>query len=227
MTKKIQILGQRLSPFVERVYLQVQVKGLADKVELQRTTLDEIKRPGYLALNPLGKMPTMKIGKFILYESAVIQEFLEETFPETPLLPKAPEDRARVRLLIRLLDLYYHPNTVALMFQLMKKERDAKRVDFHVGEAQKAMNVIESLIGTGRYALGNSMTLADISLFASIYLGITFAPNFKQDYFKGLPKLESWYKKMQIDPIFADSNKTRGQEMAEYMSRQVALKGDQ
>jgi len=227
MTKRIQILGQRLSPFVERVYLQIQVKGLADKVELERTTLEEIKRPGYLALNPLGKMPTMKMGKFILYESAVIQEFLEETFPKNPLLPKAPKDRAKVRLLIRLLDLYYHPNTVALMFQLMKKERNAKRVEFHVGEAQKAMNVIESLIGTGRYVQGSSMTLADITLFASVYLGITFAPHFKQDYFKTLPKLEAWYKKMQFDPIFSDSNKVRGKEMAEYLARLIALKGDQ
>lgn len=226
MAKKIQILGQRLSPFVERVYLQVQVKGLADKIELQKTTLDEIKRPEYLALNPLGKMPTLKMGKFILYESAVIQEFLEETFPENPLLPKAPEDRARVRLLIRILDLYYHPNTVALMFQLMKKERDAKRVDYHLGEAQKAMTVIEGLIGTGRYAHGSSMTLADISLFASVYLGIAFAPNFNMDYFKSLPKLEAWYKKMQIDPIFADSNKTRAAEMAEFMNRQAAPKKD-
>ena len=164
MTKKIQILGQRLSPFVERVYLQVQVKGLADKVELERTTLEEIKRPAYFTLNPFGKMPTMKMGKFILYESAVIQEFLEETFPKNPLLPKAPEEKAKVRLLIRILDLYYHPNTVALMFQLMKKERDPKRVDFHVGEAQKAMSVIERLIGTGRYALGSSMTQAPASV---------------------------------------------------------------
>jgi len=227
VTKKIKILGQRLSPFVERIYLQVQVKGLADKIELERTTLEEIKQPAYMALNPLGKMPTMKMGKFILYESAVIQEFLEETFPKNPLLPKAPEERAKVRLLIRILDLYYHPNTVALMFQLMKKERDPKRVDFHIGEAQKALRVIESLIGTGRYFQGNSMTLADITLFASIYLGLTFAPHFKQDYFKTLPKLEAWYKKMQLDPIFANSNKVRGKEMAEYMTGLIALKGDQ
>lgn len=227
MTKKIQILGQRLSPFVERVYLQVQVKGLGDRVELQRTTLDEIKTPKYLALNPLGKMPALKMGDLVVYESAIIQEFLEETFPDTPLLPKSSKDRARVRLFIRLLDLYYHPHTVALMFQLMAKERDPKKVDYHMAAAQKTMSIIESLMEEGRYAVGSSMTLADITLFASVYLGTIFAPHFKANYFEGLPKLEAWHNGMKIDPIFADSNKIRGKEMAEYMTRQVALKGGQ
>lgn len=227
MAKKIQILGQRLSPFVERVYLQVQIKGLAGKVELQRTTLEEIKTPGYLALNPLGKMPTLKMGNFVLYESAVIQEFLEETFPETPLLPKSPKERARVRLFSRLLDLYYHPHTVALMFQLMAKERDPKKVDYHMAAAQKTLSIIESLMGEGRYAVGSSLTLADITLFASVYLGTVFAPHFNADYFEGLPKTEAWHNTMKIDPIFADSNKIRGKEMAEYMTKQVALKGGQ
>ena len=53
-----------------------------------------------LELNPYGKVPVLVDGDAVVYESAIIDEFLEERYPEVPLMPKDPLERARVRIWI-------------------------------------------------------------------------------------------------------------------------------
>ncbi len=222
MVEKIHILGQRVSPFVERVYLQVEMKGLFDQVEVERWLLSEIKDPDFLALNPLGKMPVLKWGDFTLYESTVIMEFLEDQFPDKPLLPKDPKERARVRLVVRLLDLYYHPHTGALMSQVLGDERDQNFIDYHVGHIRKLLNMLNGMAGGGRYFVGDSLSLADIALYTSLYLGNSIAPSFGQDYFEVRPKLKAWYEGLKKIPEFKASNNVHGQELKEFMAAQKA-----
>ncbi len=221
MTDKIQILGERLSPFVERVYLQVQAKGLGDKVDFPATDWDEIKTPEYLKISPFGKMPSLKWGDFTLYESTVIMEFLEDLFPHKPMLPKDPKDRARVRLIIRILDLYYHVHTVALLSQVMVKERNQKVVDRHVTAINQTLDILENLTGRGTYIVGETLTLADTTMFASFYLGHTFAPGFGQDYFAGRLKLKDWYEGMKAEPLFSSSNQVRSKQVAGFVKTRM------
>ena len=216
MSEKILIYGQRLSPFVERVYLQAQVKGLGDRVELVQTELQDLKTPEYLALNPLGKMPTIKWGDFVFYESTLIMELLEESFPETPLLPEDPKERAAVRLILRVLDLYYHTNTVGVFNQIRKETPNWKWIDYHIGEARKAMNLIESRITGDKFLHGGRLTLADVTLFASVYIGKAISPHFGQVFFEDRPKMERWYEGMRQKEAFAASNKAREKELGQY-----------
>ena len=217
MSDKILIYGQRLSPFVERVYLHAQVKGLGDQVELVQTELANLKTPEYLALNPLGKMPTIKWGDFVFYESTLIMELLEESFPETPLLPEDPKERAAVRLFPRVLDLYYHTNTVGVFNQIRKETPNWKWIDYHISEASKAMNLIESRITGDKFLHGDRLTLADVTLFASVYIGKAISPHFGQVFFEDRPKMERWYEGLAKEPAFTDSNKARKPELDQYM----------
>lgn len=226
MTDKVEILGARLSPFVERVYLQVQAKGLSEEVLFPAFEWDKMKTPEYLAVSPFGKIPALRWGDFTLYESVVIMEFLEETFPETPLLPQDRELRARVRLLIRLLDLYYHTNTVALMGQILSKDRDKKYIERHIAGAFKPLNIIEAGYAGGEFLVGSSLTLADTTLFASLYLGQTFAPVFSQEIFSDRPKLQAWYEGKKQQPMFKDSIETRGKQLSDFMALQMAKRQD-
>lgn len=59
---------------------------------------DESKRPEYLALNPNGSVPTLVDGETVVYDSTVINEYLEDRFPDPPLLGRDPERRARIRM---------------------------------------------------------------------------------------------------------------------------------
>src|SRR5437764_5904456 len=69
----------------------------------------DLKAPEYLRIYPMGKIPALEVDGEIIGESEVINEFLEETFPEPALLPGDPRDRARVRGITRFHDLYLEP----------------------------------------------------------------------------------------------------------------------
>jgi glutathione S-transferase len=58
------------------------------------------KEPEFLKMNPYGKVPVLLDGDTILYESCIINEYLEEKYPNPPLLPKDPTQRATIRIRI-------------------------------------------------------------------------------------------------------------------------------
>jgi glutathione S-transferase len=83
-------------PFCARVRLALAEKGL----EWETVEIDLSDRPPWLyELNPAGKVPVLD-HDFVLPESAVIMEFLEDRYPEPALLPDFPEERARARLAV-------------------------------------------------------------------------------------------------------------------------------
>ncbi len=84
-------------PFCARVRLALAEKGLSH--ELVAVDLDN--RPSWIyELNPLGKVPVLEDGELILPESAVIMEYLDERYPDRPLLPADPALRAQSRLAV-------------------------------------------------------------------------------------------------------------------------------
>jgi glutathione S-transferase len=84
-------------PYCARVRIVLAEKG----VEYETVEIDLSDRPDWLyEKNPLGKVPVLEEGEFVLPESDVIMEYLEERYPEPALLPDDPGDRALVRLRI-------------------------------------------------------------------------------------------------------------------------------
>jgi glutathione S-transferase len=88
-------------PFCARVRIVLAEKG----VEYEDIQIDLADRPAWLhEKNPLGKVPVLEEGAFVLPESPVIMEYLEERYPEPALLPADPADRALARLWIERFD---------------------------------------------------------------------------------------------------------------------------
>jgi glutathione S-transferase len=88
-------------PYCARVRIALAEKGLT--AELVPVDLDD--RPGWLFdLNPAGRVPVLDDDGFVLPESDVIMAYIEERHPEPPLLPAAPQERARARLAVRRFD---------------------------------------------------------------------------------------------------------------------------
>lgn len=88
----------------QKVRLTLAEKGLAYESRLVNLATNEHLKPEYLALNPNGVVPTLVHDGRAVLDSGVICEYLDEVFPEVPLLPADPVDRARVRGWIRYLD---------------------------------------------------------------------------------------------------------------------------
>src|SRR5262245_40362691 len=93
---KLTLISHDLCPYVQRAVIALTEKG----VDFDRVYVDLANKPDwFLAISPLGKVPLLKVGEAVIFESAVILEYLEETQPN-PLYPADPLDRARQRAMI-------------------------------------------------------------------------------------------------------------------------------
>ena len=88
-------------PYCARVRIVLAEKG----VEYETVEIDLANRPDWIyEKNPLGKVPVFEDGEFVLPESEVINEYLEERFPTPALMPDDPAERARIRLVVHRFD---------------------------------------------------------------------------------------------------------------------------
>jgi glutathione S-transferase len=90
---RLTLISHELCPFVQRAAIALEEKG----VEFERINVDLANKPDWFrAISPLGKVPLLKVGDAVIFESAVIVEYLEETQP-SPLHPADPLKRAEHR----------------------------------------------------------------------------------------------------------------------------------
>ena len=87
------------SPFSWYVWLVLEHKQLPYEFNLLSLQSGELKKPEFLAINPHGKVPVLIDGDLILWEASTIVEYLEERYPEHPVLPSDIKDRAIARRL--------------------------------------------------------------------------------------------------------------------------------
>jgi len=92
-----------------RVRIALNLKGLAHETAFIHLAKGEHRAPAYGAINPQSLLPTLEDGGRLLTQSLAIIEYLEETHPQPPLLPKDPLARARVRSLAMLIACEIHP----------------------------------------------------------------------------------------------------------------------
>jgi glutathione S-transferase len=156
--------GSGGSPYVTRVTMQAAAKNL--DVELRPANPGH---PTFQSMNPLGKMPVLEHDGFLLPESTVICEYLEEVFPTPSLLGGSPRDRARVRLIARTVDLY-----CTGIFSILRAAADPT---FSVDEAteratlDKGLDALEAFLSGDGWAVGGSVSLADCALATWLYYG--------------------------------------------------------
>jgi glutathione S-transferase len=137
-------------PYVARVRIVLAEKGIDhDMVEI-----DLSDRPDWLyEKNPAGRVPVIEEdGGRPLSESAVIMEFLEERYPEPPLLPADPADRAAVRLLI------FRDGDLTSPYYAFRRGEDGAAEEF-----DQALGKFDALLGEQPYLGGEEYGLADIA----------------------------------------------------------------
>jgi glutathione S-transferase len=127
---------------------------LAEKgIEYETVAIDLDDRPAWIyEKNPLGRVPVLEEGEFLLPESAVIDEYLGERYPEPPLWPADPAERALGRLLVFRFDSLSKP-----YYSLRRGEASAG------AELDAELRKLDAILEARPYLTGRDFGLADIA----------------------------------------------------------------
>ncbi len=177
----MKLYGYHRSGAAFRVRIGLNLKGIAYEDVFVHLQKGEQFGADYARLNPLNLVPTLEDGEAVLIESPAILEYLEEVYPEPPLLPRAPADRARVRAIAMAIGCDIHPidNTRILKYLADELGQDEAGVaawyNHWIG---LGMGAIERLLAddprTGRFCHGDAPTLADVYLAPQVVNGRRF-----------------------------------------------------
>jgi maleylacetoacetate isomerase len=158
-----------------RVRIALNLKGLAYETQPIHLVKDggHNRRPEYRAVNPQMKVPTLiASGGEVLIQSLAIIEYLDETHPQPPLLPKDPIARARVRALSELIACDIHPlnnlGPLRYLKNTLGQEQSAIDAWYHHWVLE-GFEALEKLIDAAPYCCGDSVTIADICLVPQLY----------------------------------------------------------
>jgi maleylacetoacetate isomerase len=194
-----------------RVRIAMNLKGIAhDDTYLHLEKGDQFD-PGYKAVNPQMVVPTLIDGDATLFQSLAILEYLEEKYPDPPLLPKDPASRAWCRgfALINIAD--SHPLIVPRIRHYLLDEMNWSQeqlgawIERWIGAGLQAMEtLIAEHKAAGKFCHGDAPTLADIGLVTQV----TPARNFNADL-SPYKRVMAIYDACMAIPAFADAAPAR------------------
>ncbi len=172
---------------------------------------NEQDSPAYLAKNPAGLLPCLEVNGKVLVESLAIIEWLEETYPQNPILPRESWDRAKVREIALTIAAGIQP-LQNLRVQRHHSEDPKERELWSRYFIEKGLKLVEGQLeriekekaSLGRYCYGDSLTLADIFLIPQVYNAKRFAVDFKE-----LPRCAAVYEHCLSEPACAASSPER------------------
>jgi len=157
----MKLYSMSASRYGARCLIQISAKGLDIPVEL----ICYPPTASFQSINPLMLVPVLDIDGVLLPEAQVICEFLEDIEPSPPLRPDGPVLRARMRLLIRLFELYYDPAARKLYPLLLSNAHQrAEIANAALVEMNKYLELIAKHLSGEKYAVGGKLSLADCAL---------------------------------------------------------------
>ncbi len=190
MTNELTLVSHHLCPYVQRAAITLAEKG----VPFERVNIDLDNKPQWFKdISPLGKVPLLREGDDVLFESSVIVEYLEET-QLRPLHPKDPLTRAKHRAWMEfgstiLSDLWVYETT---------KDELAFRAKIKV--MREKFERLEGVLDEGPFFSGEAFSIVD-AVFAPVFRYFeTFEQIRSSGIFEGLPKVGVWRKALAVRP---------------------------
>ncbi|MDH3221376.1 MAG: glutathione S-transferase family protein [Gammaproteobacteria bacterium] len=191
----LHLISFKTCPFVQRAVITLKHK----KIDFDITYIDLANPPGwFLEISPLQKVPVLKVDDEILFESAVINEYLDE-ITGGELQPRDPLARAKNRAWIEF------ASDMLGNFYRMKMSKDKERYDKYRDRLVGQLQRVEKRLGDGPWFNGEDFSLADTA----------FAPLFRQNSVAGgklsvidpesMPKVSAWAERLLALPEVRDS----------------------
>lgn len=184
-------------PFCQKVRIVLAEKDLEYETRFVDLKAGEQRSPEFLKLNPYGKVPVLVDEETVVYDSTIINEYLEDEYPIPHLLPDDSAGRARVRLLEDYCDTSFIPSADFVIVQLNKpeEERDHQRLERYQLEIQRGLARLEGLLEGKEYLVG-MFSLADVAFVPRVLvlpqLGISVDPR--------LRNVTAWIERLRERP---------------------------
>jgi glutathione S-transferase len=130
------------------------------------------RKPDYLAINPMGKVPTLKHGDTVITEAAAICAYLADEFPRAKLNVPIGTPRRGVYLKW----LFFGPSCIeaAIMDRTFPRKEEARRAALGYGDFDTAMDVTAKAVAKGPYLMGDQFTAADVIIGSTLRWGMMF-----------------------------------------------------
>lgn len=165
---------------IELINIPISIYGVKVRIYLALKGLEyeQILPPGgfrsaeYRRHVPAGTIPAIRIGDFVLHDSGAILEYFEECYPDPPLLPSAPRERAKLRALANFHDTKLEA-TIRTCFPLFSVSTESRRAELSVfSEAMAdAMARLDAMVDPQPFLGGTSISLADCGYPTTLRMG--------------------------------------------------------
>jgi maleylacetoacetate isomerase len=157
-----------------RVRIGLNLKGIDYERRPVNLLESEQKADDYRALNPQGLVPMLEIDGHRLTQSLAILVYLDQTFPDPPLMPRDPADGAHVRAMAMAIACDIHPLNNLRVLKYLKGELDQAQeaVDrWYVHWITEGLTALEAMAkaGAGRFLFGDAPTIADVCLVPQLF----------------------------------------------------------
>ena len=168
-----------------RVRIALNLKGLTAEHRAHHLRRGEHRDAGYMRLNPQGLVPALELdGGAVLTQSLAICEYLDETHPEPPLLPREPVARAKARAFAQAIACDVHPvQNLKVLNRLAALGLDQEARNAWAREViAEGLAACEALLADGgwRFCFGDAPTLAELCLVPQLHnarrFGVDLSP---------------------------------------------------
>ena len=195
------LYGFAPSVYVRSVRLALEEKGLPYRLHEVDPFQDGGPPDWYRAMQPFGKIPTLRDGAFELYECDAILRYLEAAYPEHPLTPSDPRGVGRMTQAMRIMDAYGYPAMVWTVFIVHSRDHAQGRLPMEQGLAQSllVLETLDRLMPEGAaFLAGDAVTLADTHAMPMMVYFAETGPG--RELLAGMPRIEAWLERMRQRP---------------------------
>jgi glutathione S-transferase len=195
MTGPLTLVSFDLCPYVQRAAIVLAEK----EVPFERINVDLANKPEWFkTISPTGKVPLLRVGDDVLFESSVIVEYLEETQPN-PLHPQAPLSKARHRAWMEF------GSTILGDIWIIETTPDVTAFQAKARLLKEKFTRLENILNVGPYFAGEKFSIVD-AVFAPVFRYFdVFDRILDLGVFEGLPKVQAWRRALATRPSVANA----------------------
>lgn len=157
-----------LSPYAQKVKIALDEKGIAYETKMPAAIGTGQPDLNFLKANPRGEVPALIDGDFSVFDSTIILEYIEDKWPQPPLLPKTPRERAQARIIEEVMDTSFEPINWGMgeirWFKRAQGEK-ARTIEAHASAQARGLYAwLTRQLGEREWFNGEAFGWADLSV---------------------------------------------------------------